>query len=87
MRIEKIGEIEGRLLIFGGVYSNFDALNALKAESETLGIAPDHIFCTGDVLAYCAEPESCIDLMMDWKVHCIAGNVELNLLNLSLIHI
>ena len=81
MRVKKLKEQEGKLLIFGGVYSNFEALKSLRKKAELLGIPPDQIFCTGDVVAYCAEPAACIDEMLDWGIHCIAGNVELNLLN------
>lgn len=76
-----IGKLQGRLLVFGGVYSNFHALEALKSKAASLDIVPDHIICTGDIVAYCAYPSECLDYIQDWGIHVIAGNVELNLLD------
>ncbi|MCB0705716.1 MAG: metallophosphoesterase [Saprospiraceae bacterium] len=75
-----IGLIDpGSLLVFGGVYSNLEALLALKAKADNLQIPPDRIICTGDIVAYCADPEACVQLIRDWGIHCIAGNVEIQL--------
>jgi predicted phosphodiesterase len=63
------------------VYSNLQALQALQQWAEGNGYNPQNIFCTGDVLGYCAQPLECIDLLKTWKVHCIAGNVELQVRN------
>lgn len=76
---ENIGKLNGKLLIFGGVYSNFQALEALKNAATELHIPPGNIICTGDVVGYCAQPEECINLIKDWGIHCIAGNVEIQL--------
>jgi predicted phosphodiesterase len=64
------------LLVFGGPYSNLAATSSLKAEAGRLGIGPHHIICTGDVVAYCAEPEETVALVRDWGIHTIAGNCE-----------
>lgn len=64
------------LIVFGGPYSNLRATEAMKAEAERLGIGPERIICTGDVVAYCAEPEETTALIRDWGVHVIAGNCE-----------
>lgn len=74
-----IGALKGQVLVFGGVYSNLQALIALKEEANNKGIAPDHIICTGDVVGYCAQPEECVQLIKDWGIHVIAGNVEIQL--------
>lgn len=71
-----LGELRGRLLLFGGPYSNFQALSALRAMAEREGIPPHNCICTGDVVGYCAQPAECIALMQEWGAHCIAGNVE-----------
>lgn len=76
-----IGKIEGRTLVFGGVYSNLQALEAISELAFADGISPKNIICTGDMVAYCAQPKECIGLIKDWGIHCIAGNVELNLVN------
>ena len=45
------------ILVFGGPYSNLRATQAMRARAEELGIPPSSTICTGDVVAYCAEPE------------------------------
>jgi len=77
--INQLGNLEDRLLLFGGVYSNLQSLIALKAWAEENKYVPENIFCTGDVLGYCAQPVECIDLIKEWGIHSIAGNVELQL--------
>lgn len=71
-------EIDGNapLLVFGGPYSNLAATRAMRDEAGRLGITPDRVICTGDVVAYCAEPEETTSLVRDWGIHCIAGNCE-----------
>ncbi len=51
------GGIKSDLLIFGGPYSNLAATQAILEKTESLNIKPSNIICTGDVVAYCAEPE------------------------------
>ncbi|MGC9271648.1 MAG: radical SAM protein, partial [Acidiphilium sp.] len=46
----------GPVLIFGGNYSNLQASIALLDAARAHGIAPDHIICTGDIIAYGADP-------------------------------
>lgn len=74
-----LGQIKGRLLIFGGVYSNLQALQQIRIIAEDLGISAKNIICTGDVVGYCAQPEECVQEVMRWGIHCIAGNVEIQL--------
>ncbi len=78
-RILDLGKLEGRLLVFGGVYSNWQALDALAKVAEEEGIAPTQIICTGDIVAYCAQPEACVQRIREWGIHNIAGNVEIQL--------
>jgi predicted phosphodiesterase len=65
-----------RLLVYGGPYSNLHALAALRLRACELGIQPAHTICTGDVVAYCAEPEETVAAMRDWGCYVIAGNCE-----------
>lgn len=74
-----LGKKNGKLLIFGGVYSNLQALEALHKVANDNSILPENIICTGDIVGYCAQPEECIELISDWGIHCIAGNVEIQL--------
>lgn len=76
-----IGTLEGPVLVFGGVYSNFQALERFMRIAKTKGIPPSNIICTGDIVAYCAEPEDCLQAIKSWGIHCISGNVELQLVN------
>ena len=64
------------LLVFGGPYSNLRALAALRVRADELGIAPSQAICTGDVVAYCAEPEETTRAIGAWGCHVIAGNCE-----------
>lgn len=74
-----LGNFSGPLLVFGGAYSNLQALQAVRAEAERRGIPPQNVICCGDTAGYCADPEGCLDLIEDWGIHAIAGNVETNL--------
>jgi predicted phosphodiesterase len=64
------------ILVFGGPYSNLRATQAMRARAAELGIPPSSTICTGDVVAYCAEPEETTALVRDWGCHVIAGNCE-----------
>ena len=77
--VKEIHPGDGPLLIFGGVYSNFQALERMQEIARERGMSPNQIICTGDVVAYCAQPEDCVQAVKDWGVHVIAGNVEINL--------
>jgi len=67
---------DGRLLIFGGPYSNFAASLAMRQRAQVLGIHADRVICTGDLVAYCAEPEQTLDLIRDWGIRVVMGNCE-----------
>ena len=64
------------VLVFGGPYSNLRALAALRRRADELGIPASHCISTGDVVAYCAEPEETTAAIRDWGCHVIAGNCE-----------
>ena len=64
------------VLLFGGPYSNLEASSAMRAEAARLGIAPKNCICTGDVVAYCADPCRTVDLVRDWSCHVVMGNCE-----------
>jgi alkylhydroperoxidase/carboxymuconolactone decarboxylase family protein len=81
MNKRNIGVLTGPILIFGGAYSNFDALLSLRAEADRLGIPASNVICCGDTPGYCAEPQECLDLLEEWGCPAIAGNVETNLVN------
>lgn len=66
----------GPILVFGGPYSNLRATKAMQVEAARLGIPAHRVICTGDVVAYAAEPEETTRALIDWGCHVIAGNCE-----------
>jgi predicted phosphodiesterase len=80
LRFQNIGKIEAdRILIFGGCYGNLEATEALFEEADRLNIPNKHIFCTGDLVAYCADPVDVSSLIRDKKINAIQGNCEQSL--------
>jgi len=82
-RILDLDNIEAPLLIFGGCYSNLQATQAMQNWTEENNFLPAQCICTGDIVAYCANPYETIELIRDWGVHCIQGNVEQSLASQS----
>jgi predicted phosphodiesterase len=79
--IQKTDSSDSSLLFFGGPYGNLQALTALRAIAEELGLAPGSIICTGDTVAYCAQPGETIEAIREWGIQVVVGNVELQLAN------
>ncbi|MBU1822030.1 MAG: metallophosphoesterase [Bacteroidetes bacterium] len=75
-----LGVLRGKLLVFGGPYSNLQALTELQKIAGQHRIPPQRIICTGDMVGYCAQPEETVQLVKDWGIHCIQGNVEQNII-------
>lgn len=71
-----LGEMSGTLLFFGGPYSNLQATLALKTFAEHQGIVASQIICTGDTVAYCAQPNETVELLREWGVWVVMGNCE-----------
>ena len=67
---------DGPLLVFGGPYSNLEATQALFAEAARRGVAPANIICTGDIVAYCADAQATLDLVLQSGVRVVMGNCE-----------
>ena len=72
----QILEPDGPLLIFGGAYSNLEATAAVLAEAARLGIPPERVVCTGDVVAYGADADATATLVRDFGCHVVMGNCE-----------
>jgi predicted phosphodiesterase len=79
VNIKPLPEINASLIVFGGPYSNLQALEAIKAICDADNVPGSRVICTGDIVAYGAQPAECIDFVRQWKIHVIAGNVELQL--------
>jgi len=80
-KTEKLEHLEKKVLLFGGIYSNLQALEKLIQISEKEGIPSENCICTGDIIGYCAQPEKTIQLFKKWGAKSIAGNVEIQLRN------
>ncbi|BAO54411.1 hypothetical protein NMS_0402 [Nonlabens marinus S1-08] len=67
------------MLLFGGVYSNLQALESLIKLANDHGIAPENCICTGDIIGYCGQPQETLETFKNWGAHSILGNVEIQL--------
>jgi predicted phosphodiesterase len=67
---------DGPLMVFGGLYSNLEATRAALGEAARLAIPADRIICTGDVVAYGADPAATVELVCDSVRHVVMGNCE-----------
>lgn len=76
MRIEDLGKLDGQVLLFGGIYSNLQALTALWARADRLNIPESQRICTGDIAAYCADAGACVAFVMDARSPVLKGNCE-----------
>ncbi|MFV0248006.1 MAG: metallophosphoesterase family protein [Tenacibaculum sp.] len=73
--------LKGKVLVFGGVYSNLQSLEALIKIAEKHKILPNQCFCTGDLVGYCSQPEETVQKFIKWGAYSIIGNVEQQLRN------
>jgi len=67
---------DGPVLVFGGGYSNLQATTALLEAANHHGIPPSRIICTGDSVAYGADPQACTDLLRAAGIATVMGNCE-----------
>ncbi len=74
-------EVDGRLLLFGGPYSNAQATAALLDKARELGLGPDRVLCTGDLIAYCGDPQATVDMIRAFGCPIVMGNCEESLAN------
>jgi predicted phosphodiesterase len=72
-------EMRGPALVFGGAYSNAQALRAVLAFARARDIPAERIVSTGDLVAYGADAAACVDLARDSGILAIGGNCEENL--------
>lgn len=79
MKHRDLGALNGAVLLFGGPYSNVQALEALIAVAGTRAITPDHMICTGDVVAYCGAPAASVARIRSLGCGVVAGNCEVQL--------
>ncbi len=78
-KVKDLGHKHGKMLLFGGVYSNLQAIEAVIALAQQHDIAPENCICTGDIIGYCGQPQETLDTFKNWGAHSILGNVEIQL--------
>lgn len=76
MIVKDLGELHGPVLLFGGPYSNLQAMDALARVATARNIPPQNMICTGDTVAYCANPEETVQAIRALNCTVIAGNCE-----------
>lgn len=74
--IQDIGILDGPVLVFGGPYGNLEATRALRDAAQRLDIPAERVICTGDVVAYGADPQAVVDLVRGWGCAVVMGNCE-----------
>lgn len=63
-----------RLALFGGVYSNYLALEAAIGDALRRGV--DGLFCLGDLGAFGPHPDRVFPLIHEHQVTCVQGNYD-----------
>ncbi len=76
MKIQDLGSLSGPVMLFGGPYSNLSATRALVLEARRRDVASSNLICTGDVVAYGANPLATLDEIAAIGAVVVAGNVE-----------
>ena len=73
-RHDLIGDATQRVAIFGGIYSNYLALDAAIADAKRRGA--QRLYCLGDMGAFGPHPDRVFPLLMHHDVICIQGNYD-----------
>jgi len=60
--------------LFGGVYNNYLALEAVLADAERAGA--DEFYCLGDIGGFGPHPDRAADRLRNSDVHCLQGNYD-----------
>jgi predicted phosphodiesterase len=63
-----------RIAVFGGIYSNYFALDAAVRDAQTRGV--DGCYCLGDLGAFGPHPDRVFPLLEEHGVLCIQGNYD-----------
>jgi hypothetical protein len=74
--VRDLGAFDAPVLLFGGVYSNMEAFDALLGKARRLGIPAERMIHSGDIIAYAADPEPCAQRLRELACPAIKGNVE-----------
>jgi predicted phosphodiesterase len=71
--------------ILSDIHANLEALEA--AFNSLKAVAPDAVFCTGDIVGYAANPNEVVELLREHKVRCVMGNHDFTTCNLQAIRL
>src|ERR1700730_12745953 len=63
-----------RIAVFGGIYSNYLALNAAIQDARRRGA--EQCFCLGDLGAFGPHPDRVFPLLREHRVESIQGNYD-----------
>ncbi len=63
-----------KLALFGGLYSNYLALEAAIADARQRGV--DAMYCLGDLGAFGPHPDHVFPLLRQHKILCVQGNYD-----------
>jgi len=63
-----------RVALFGGLYSNYLALEAAIADARCRGV--DSIYCLGDLGAFGPHPDRVFPLLQENNIACVRGNYD-----------
>ena len=63
-----------RIACFGGLYSNYLALQA--AIDDALQLGCEQLFCLGDLGAFGPYPDRVFPLLQEYQVQCLQGNYD-----------
>src|SRR5688572_21729924 len=63
-----------RIALFGGIYSNYLALEAALVDAHRRGV--DAVYCLGDLGAFGPHPDRVFPLLRDHRVECVQGNYD-----------
>jgi len=73
-----LGELDGPLLVFGGVDGNLDALEALLAQAAKKGIPFTRMIHTGSVAPFCSQPMAVAARLAEIGIATVKGTFELD---------
>ena len=71
-----LGNLDGPVLVFGGPYGNLEATRAVLEAADRAGVPPERTVCTGDIVAYCADPGATVSLLREAGIAVVMGNCE-----------
>lgn len=64
--------IQAEIAVFGDIHSNLEALDAVFADMESIGVR-DRV-CLGDIVGYAANPAECLELVRSTGCRAVRGN-------------